>query len=142
MIYCCIKLLKILLNYFQTKFSMQSISHVIAYNQECFIFANYNSKKIWWFDKDEQVYQKRGCCKSFSKYLCKHFRVLGKKVERKSHRITNIEALESDMCDVIKIRLKGRDETRSRKGNQPLNIKTAVEWPILKLGLTNFRWSF
>ncbi len=36
------------------------------------------------------------------------------------------------MCDVIKIRLKGRDTT-SGKENQPLNIKTAVEWPILKL---------
>ncbi len=46
------------------------------------------------------------------------------------------------MCDVIKIRLKRRDETRSRKGNQPLNIKTVVERPILKLGLTNFWWRF
>ncbi len=32
--------------------------------------------------------------------------------------------------------------TRSGKGNQPLNIKTVVEWPILKLGLPNFRWRF
>ena len=46
------------------------------------------------------------------------------------------------MCDVIEIRLKRRDATRSGKGNQPLNIKIAVERPILKLGLTNFRWSF
>ena len=46
------------------------------------------------------------------------------------------------MCDVIKIRLKRRIATRSGKGNQPLNIKTAVEWPISKLGLTDFRWSF
>ena len=46
------------------------------------------------------------------------------------------------MCDFIKIRLKRRDEMRSRKGNLPLNIKTAIERPILKLGLTNFRWSF
>ncbi len=53
-----------------------------------------------------------------------------------------LEALESGMCDVIKIRLKGRDATRSGKGNQQLNIKTAVERPILKLGLPNFRWSF
>ena len=37
------------------------------------------------------------------------------------------------MCDVIKIRLKQKIATRSRKGNQPLNIKTAVEGPILKL---------
>ena len=38
------------------------------------------------------------------------------------------------MCDVIKIRLKRRYATRSGKGNQPQNIKTAVEQPILKLG--------
>ncbi len=43
------------------------------------------------------------------------------------------EALESGMCDVIKIHLKRRDETRSGKGNQLLNIKTAAERPILKL---------
>ena len=49
----------------------------------------------------------------------------------------NTEALESVMCDVIK-----RIATRSGKGNQPLNIKTAVEWPILELNLTNFRWRF
>ncbi len=29
---------------------------------------------------------------------------------------------------------------RSGKGNQPLNIKIAVERPILKLELPNFRW--
>ncbi len=47
------------------------------------------------------------------------------------------------MCDVIKIRLKRRDVMRSGKGNQPLNIKTAVEWHILKnIGLPNFKWSF
>ena len=46
------------------------------------------------------------------------------------------------MCDVIKIRLKRRYATRSEKGNQPLNIKTIVKQPILKLGLPNFRWSF
>ena len=46
------------------------------------------------------------------------------------------------MCDVIKIRLKRRIATRSGKGNQLLNITTAVELPILMLGLTNFRWSF
>ncbi len=34
------------------------------------------------------------------------------------------------MCDVIKIRLKRRNATRSGKRNQPLNIKTAVERPI------------
>ncbi len=32
--------------------------------------------------------------------------------------------------------------TTSGKGNQPLNMKAAAELPILKLGLTNFRWSF
>ncbi len=46
------------------------------------------------------------------------------------------------MCDVIKIRLKRRDATRSGKGNQPLNIKTTVERQILRLGLPNFRLSF
>ena len=46
------------------------------------------------------------------------------------------------MYDVIKIRLKRRYATRSGKGNQPLNIKTAVELPILNLGLPNFRWTF
>ena len=51
-----------------------------------------------------------------------------------------IEALESIMCDVIKIRLKRRIATRSGKGNQPLNIRTAVKLPILKLELPNFRW--
>ena len=55
---------------------------------------------------------------------------------------TSIEALERVMCDVIKIRQKRRIATRSGKGNQPLNIKTAVERPILKLRLPNFRWSF
>ena len=45
------------------------------------------------------------------------------------------EALESVMFDVIKIRLKRRIATRSEKGNQPLNIKTALGGPILKLGL-------
>ena len=42
------------------------------------------------------------------------------------------------MCDVIKIRLKRRIATRSGKGNQPLNVKTAIQRPILKLGLPNF----
>ncbi len=51
------------------------------------------------------------------------------------------EAMESVMCDVIKMRLKSRDATRSEKGNQPLNIKPTVERPILKLRLPNFRWS-
>ncbi len=46
------------------------------------------------------------------------------------------------MCDAIKIRLKIRIATKSGKGNQPLNIKTAVERLILKLRLPNFRWSF
>ena len=43
------------------------------------------------------------------------------------------------MCDVIKIRQRGRIAMKSGKGNQPLNIKTAVEGPILKLGLPKFR---
>ncbi len=43
------------------------------------------------------------------------------------------------MCDVIKISLKRRIATRSGKGNQPLNIKTSIEQPILKLGYPNFR---
>ena len=46
------------------------------------------------------------------------------------------------MCDVIKIRIKRRIAMRSRRGNQPLNIKTAIERPIFKKGLPNFRWSF
>ena len=50
-----------------------------------------------------------------------------------------MEALE---CDVIKIRLRRRIPTRSGKGNQPLNIKTAIERPILEMGLPNFRWNF
>ena len=53
-----------------------------------------------------------------------------------------LEALESVMFGVIKIRLKRRIATRSVNGNQPLNIKKAVERPILNLGLPNFRWSF
>ncbi len=57
-------------------------------------------------------------------------------------KIISMEALESVMCDVIKIRLKRRIATRSGKGKQPLNIKTAVERPILKLGLPNFSKSF
>ncbi len=53
------------------------------------------------------------------------------------------DALESVMCDVIKIRLKRRIAARSGEGNQPLNIKTAVERPIiLKLRLPNFMWGF
>ncbi len=46
------------------------------------------------------------------------------------------------MCDLIKIRPKRRITTRTGKGNKPLNIKTDVELPILKLGLPNFRCSF
>ncbi len=37
------------------------------------------------------------------------------------------------MYDFIKIRPKRRIGTRSGKENQQLNIKTAIEWPILKL---------
>ncbi len=36
------------------------------------------------------------------------------------------------MCDVMKIRLKRRIASRSGKGKQPLNIKTAVERPDYK----------
>ena len=46
------------------------------------------------------------------------------------------------MSDIIKIRLKRRIGTKSEKGKQLLNIKTAVERLILKLRLPNFRWSF
>ena len=56
--------------------------------------------------------------------------------------IGNIEALESVMCDVLEIRLKRWIATRSGKGNQPLNIRTVIKRPILKLGYPNFRWSF
>ena len=41
-----------------------------------------------------------------------------------------------------KILLKRRIATRSGKGNQPLDIKTAVELPIFKLGLPNFTKTF
>ena len=41
------------------------------------------------------------------------------------------EVLESVMYE---IRLKRRIATRGGKGNQPLNIKKAVDRPILKLG--------
>ena len=46
------------------------------------------------------------------------------------------------MCDVIATLLKRSIAMKSGKGNQPRNIKTAVELPILKLGLPNFKWSF
>ena len=46
------------------------------------------------------------------------------------------------MCDVIKKRPKRRIATRKEKGNRPLNIKTAVKRPILKLRLPDFRWRF
>ena len=46
------------------------------------------------------------------------------------------------MCDVIKIRIKRRIATMSGNGIQARDIKTAVERPILKLGLANFRWRF
>ena len=46
------------------------------------------------------------------------------------------------MCDVIKLRLKRRISKRIGKEKRPLNIKTAVEPPIVKLRLPNFRWSF
>ena len=49
------------------------------------------------------------------------------------------EALESVTCEVKKIRQKRRIATKSGKGIQLLNIKIAVERPILKLGLPNFR---
>ena len=45
------------------------------------------------------------------------------------------------MYDVIKIRLKRRIVTGSEKGNQQLNIKTAVERPILKLGTSHLTLS-
>ena len=57
----------------------------------------------------------------------------------KKLKVKTLEALESVLCDVIKIPLESWDATRSGKGNQLLNIKTTVERPILKLGLPNFR---
>ena len=42
------------------------------------------------------------------------------------------------MCDVIRIRLKRRDATRNGKGNLPLNIEIAIEWPILGGALISF----
>ncbi len=60
------------------------------------------------------------------------------KPDMSSNWLELLEALESGMCNVIKIRLKSKDATRSGKGNQPLNIKTAVEWKIVP----NFRWNF
>ena len=56
-------------------------------------------------------------------------------------RLSNLEVLESGICDVINIRLKRRDALRNGIGNQSLDIKTAVERPISKLGIPNFRWS-
>ncbi len=53
--------------------------------------------------------------------------------------IVHREARECVMCDVIKISLNRRIATRSRKGNQPLIVKTPVQRSILKLGLPNFR---
>ena len=52
------------------------------------------------------------------------------------------EALKSFMCDIIKILLKRRIAMRTGKGNQPLNIKTAIERSIIKLGYPNFMLSF
>ncbi len=46
------------------------------------------------------------------------------------------------MCDVIKIRIEKRIATRSGKGNQPLNIKTAIEQPVLNLGYPILGGSF
>ncbi len=56
--------------------------------------------------------------------------------------LSSKEALESVMCDIIKIILKRRLETRSGKGNQPLNNKTDVECQILKLEIQNVSLSF
>ncbi len=58
-----------------------------------------------------------------------------------SNLYVKYEVLESVICDVINISLKRRIATRSGKGNQPINIKTAIERPILKLGLPNSSWS-
>ncbi len=51
-----------------------------------------------------------------------------------------IEALDSIMCDVVKIRLKRRNATKSGKGNKLLNSKSAVKLPILNQGIPNVRW--
>ncbi len=75
-------------------------------------------------------------CKAIWNYIKHIWKIINKKIRKR--RIYK-ESLESGMCDVIKIRLKRRDATRSGKGNQPLNIKTAVEQPLLKQRLPNFR---
>ena len=56
----------------------------------------------------------------------KEILIVGLFLEFKNH-----EALESVMCDVIKKSLKIRIATRSGKGTQPLNTRTAAERPIL-----------
>ncbi len=48
------------------------------------------------------------------------------------------EALKIGLFDVIKLRIKRRDAPRSGKGNQPLNIKIAVERPNFKARITKF----
>ena len=47
-------------------------------------------------------------------------------------------ALESSMCDVIKICLKCRDATRSGKGNQTLNIKNSFRVANCKARINKF----
>ncbi len=54
----------------------------------------------------------------------------------------NVSYRSTGKYDVINIVLKRRYATRIWKENKPLYIKTAVERPILKLGLPNVRWSF
>ncbi len=75
-------------------------------------------------------------------FLCEHFMFFHCPLLENFILKNILAVLESVMCDVLAIRLKRRIATRSGKGNQLFNIKTAVERPILKLGLPNFRWSF
>ncbi len=77
------------------------------------------------------------CSKGFPKLI---YDFIGHPAMANNNR--NNDALESVMCDVIKNTSKRRITTGSEKGNQQLNIKRAIELPILWLGLPNFRWSF
>ncbi len=54
--------------------------------------------------------------------------------------VCSIKISEALKSDVIKMSLKRRIATIIGKGNQPMNIKKAVERPILKLELPNFSW--
>ncbi len=62
-----------------------------------------------------------------------NYKVLGIRARGTMSLDTSLgSAGKSPMCDVINIRLKRRTDMRSGKGNQQLNIKSAVERSILK----------